>query len=44
MVRIKGYIRVVGFALAAATGFGVLTGFEANAQPHSAPKVSGPAV
>ena len=44
MLRIGGYIRVVGFVLAAATGFGALTGFEANAQPHSAPKVSSIAV
>ena len=41
MLRIGGYIRLVAFALAAATGFGAVSGFEANAQPHSAPRVSG---
>ena len=41
MLRIGGYIRLVAFALAAATGFGAVSNFEANAQPHSAPRVSG---
>ena len=44
MVRIKGYVRVVGLVLAAVTGFGALAGFEAKGQPHSAPKVSSIAV
>ncbi len=44
MLRFGGYIRVVAFVLAAATEFGAPFGFEANAQPHSAPKVSSLAV
>jgi soluble lytic murein transglycosylase len=41
MLGIRVYVRVVGLVFAVATGFCDLAGVEANAQPHSAPKVSG---
>lgn len=44
MLRTGVYIRVAALALAAATVFGAVTGYEAKAQPHSGPKVSSLAV
>lgn len=44
MLRIGDYIRMAAFALAAATGFGAITGYEAKAQPHSGPRVTSLAV
>src|SRR5689334_3998573 len=41
MLTFKVCVRVVGLVLAGVTGLSATACFEANAQPHSAPKVSG---